>query len=116
MLWGSTGKPLLISYRMYFPVFHCIFLLNRVLQYFVFDILLLIGAGVGAYFVFTGQLDVLKEPFMEALRKYDDTSNVAADKTLVSAWNTFQQDVRYISTVTDSPNQLTCSEKFQKWS
>ena len=65
------------------------------LQYFGLDILLLIGAGVGAYFVFTGQLDVLKEPFMEALRKYDDTSNVASDKTLVSAWDAFQQDVRH---------------------
>ena len=69
------------------------------LQYFGLDILLLIGAGVGAYFVFTGQLDVLKEPFMEALRKYDDTSNVASDKTLVSAWDAFQQDVRQFKVI-----------------
>ena len=34
---------------------------------------------------------------MEALRKYDDTSNVASDKTLVSAWDAFQQDVRFCS-------------------
>ena len=82
-----------VSIHMYFScILWYIYLL---FQYFGLDILLLIGAGCGAYFVFTGQLDVLKEPFMEALRKYDDTSNVASDKTLVSAWDAFQQDVRF---------------------
>ena len=36
---------------------------------------------------------------MEALRKYDDTSNVASDKTLVSAWDAFQQDVRQFKVI-----------------
>jgi hypothetical protein len=54
---------------------------------------LLIGTGVGAYFAFSGNLDTLKTPFLEALKKYDDTSNSGAEKTLVDAWDSFQQDV-----------------------
>ena len=82
------------------------------LQYFGLDILLLIGAGVGAYFVFTGQLDVLKEPFMEALRKYDDTSNVASDKTLVSAWDAFQQDVRHFKIIFNCSDDILSLKSF----
>ena len=63
-------------------------------QFFTFDILLLIGIGVGAYFVYSGNLAALQTPFIEALKKYDDTANDAADKTLVKAWDAFQQDVR----------------------
>ena len=55
--------------------------------------MLLIGAGIGAYFVFTGNLDVLKSPFIEALKKYNDRSDIQSDKTLVTAWDAFQQDV-----------------------
>ena len=65
------------------------------LQYFGFDVLLLIGAGIGAYFVFTGNLDALKTPFIEALKEYDDLSQKAPDKTLVTAWDSFQTDVRF---------------------
>ena len=64
-------------------------------QYFAFDILLLIGTAIAAYFVFTDDLDSLKKPFLEALKQYDDTSNNQADKTLVRAWDSFQQDVSY---------------------
>ena len=67
------------------------------LQYFGFDVLLLIGAGIGAYFVFTGNLDALKTPFIEALKKYDDLSQKAPDKTLVTAWDSFQTDVSKFS-------------------
>ena len=66
-------------------------------QYFAFDILLLIGTAIAAYFVFTDDLDSLKKPFLEALKQYDDTSNNQADKTLVRAWDSFQQDVSYFS-------------------
>ena len=72
----------------------------------------MIGAGVGAYFVFTGQLDVLKEPFMEALRKYDDTSNVASDKTLVSAWDAFQQDVRHFKIIFNCSDDILSLKSF----
>ena len=71
-------------------MFHFFFFL----QYFGFDVLLLIGAGIGAYFVFTGNLDALKTPFIEALKEYDDLSQKAPDKTLVTAWDSFQTDVR----------------------
>ena len=64
-------------------------------QYFAFDILLLIGTAIAAYFVFTDDLDSLKKPFLEALKQYDDTSNNQADKTLVRAWDSFQQDVSF---------------------
>ena len=56
--------------------------------------MLLIGAGIGAYFVFTGNLDALKTPFIEALKKYDDLSGKGPDKTLATAWDSFQTDVR----------------------
>ena len=53
----------------------------------------MIGAGVGAYFVFTGHLDKLKSPFIKALKEYNPDSNLQSDKTLVTAWDQFQQDV-----------------------
>ena len=55
----------------------------------------MIGTAIAAYFVFTDDLDSLKKPFLEALKQYDDTSNNQADKTLVRAWDSFQQDVSY---------------------
>jgi len=73
--------------------------------YFAFDILLLIGTAIAAYFVFTDDLDSLKKPFMEALKQYDDTSNNQADKTLVRAWDSFQQDF-----------QCCGVESFKDWS
>ena len=62
-------------------------------QYFAFDILLLIGTAIGAYFVFTGDSKSLQKPFIEALKVYNDTSNIPADKTLVKAWSSFQHEV-----------------------
>ena len=62
-------------------------------QYFAFDILLLIGTAIGAYFVFTGDSKSLQKPFVEALKVYNDTSNIPADKTLVKAWSSFQHEV-----------------------
>ncbi len=56
--------------------------------------LLLIGTGVAAYFVWSDDLGTLKKPFIEALKLYDDRSSSASDKTLVSAWDQFQQDVK----------------------
>ena len=52
--------------------------------------------AIGAYFVFTGDLNSLEKPFIEALKNYDDTSNQQTDKTLVRAWDTFQEDVSNI--------------------
>ena len=53
----------------------------------------MIGAGVGAYFVFTGHLDKLKSPFIAALKEYNPDSSHNDDQTLVTAWDQFQQDV-----------------------
>jgi len=57
-------------------------------------LLLLIGLAVGAFLVFSGKQDTLKEPFIAALKKYDDQSQVNSDKILVEAWDKFQQEVR----------------------
>lgn len=62
--------------------------------YFILDVLLLIGAGVGAYFVFTGHLDKLKSPFIAALKEYNPDSSHNDDQTLVTAWDQFQQDFK----------------------
>ena len=78
-------------------------------KYFAFDILLLIGTAIAAYFVFTDDLDSLKKPFLEALKQYDDTSNNQADKTLVRAWDSFQQDVSFSYNCTKKINVLIMS-------
>jgi hypothetical protein len=38
-------------------------------------------------------MDKLKEPFFEALKRYNDQSSVTSDKVLVEAWDKFQYDV-----------------------
>ena len=53
----------------------------------------MIGTAIGAYFVFTGDSKSLQKPFIEALKVYNDTSNIPADKTLVKAWSSFQHEV-----------------------
>lgn len=60
--------------------------------YFALDVLLLIGIVVGAVLAYKGDYHTLEKPFIEALKKYDDRSNSGPDKTLVEAWDNFQQD------------------------
>ena len=64
------------------------------LQYFVLVCLVVIGLGVGTYFIFSGNVDALKQPFMNSLKDYnpDDTSSTA--RAVVDAWDGFQSDVR----------------------
>ena len=50
---------------------------------------------------------------MEALRKYDDTSNVASDKTLVSAWDAFQQDVSHFKIIFKCSADILFLKKFR---
>jgi hypothetical protein len=51
--------------------------------------------AVGAFMAFSGNMEKLKEPFIEALKKYDDQSSITTDKALVEAWDNFQQDVSW---------------------
>ena len=64
------------------------------IQYFVLVCLVVIGLGVGTYFIFSGNVDALKQPFMNSLKDYnpDDTSSTA--RAVVDAWDGFQSDVR----------------------
>ncbi len=57
-------------------------------------LILLIGLAVGAFMAFSGKMETLKDPFIEALKKYNDQSPITADKVLVEAWDNFQKDVR----------------------
>ena len=56
---------------------------------------MLIGLAVGAFMAFSGNLDKLKVPFIESLKKYNDQSAITTDKALVDAWDNFQTDVSY---------------------
>ena len=64
-------------------------------QYFLLILLVLIGLAVGAFMAFSGNLDKLKVPFIESLKKYNDQSAITTDKALVDAWDNFQTDVSY---------------------
>ena len=54
---------------------------------------MLIGMGIGVYFVFTGNTDALKKPFIQSLKEYDPSARDGPSKALVKMWDDFQQDV-----------------------
>jgi len=62
--------------------------------YFVFVAILLVGMGVGAYFIFSGNTDTLKQPFLSSLETYDPSKTDNPSKALVNAWDDFQQDYK----------------------
>jgi len=71
--------------------------------YFIFVVILLSGMGVGAYFVLTGDINTLKQPFIESLKHYkspeggrDTVMEPAQNSTAAAAfnimWDDFQTD------------------------
>ncbi len=68
---------------------------NRCLltTYSVSVLVIIIVAIVGVSLTFTGNMDVLRGPFLDSLERYDPDSTSSADKDIVNAWDSLQQDV-----------------------
>ena len=66
---------------------------SKHLQYFALVLILLIGIGIGAYFIFTGNIDTLKQPFIEGIKEYDRDGTSNADRSLVKLYDDWQQQV-----------------------
>ena len=49
--------------------------------------------GVGTYFVLSGNVDALKQPFLQSLETYNPDDSSGPAKALVDVWDDFQSDV-----------------------
>ena len=62
-------------------------------KYFILVLVILIGMGVGTYFVLSGNVDALKQPFLQSLETYNPDDSSGPAKALVDVWDDFQSDV-----------------------
>lgn len=60
--------------------------------YFILVLVILIGMGVGTYFVLSGNVDALKQPFLQSLETYNPDDSSGPAKALVDVWDDFQSD------------------------
>lgn len=64
-----------------------------VFQYSALVLLVVILAIVGTVLTLNGNIEVLKQPFLDSLEEYDPEGTSAADQDIVRAWDSVQQDV-----------------------
>ena len=50
------------------------------------------GVGRGTYFVPSGNIDVLTQPFLQSLEAYNPYNSSKPAKALVDVWDDFQSD------------------------
>lgn len=62
--------------------------------YSVLVLLIVILAIVGTVLTLNGSIEVLKEPFLDSLEKYDPEGTSQADEDIVRAWDSVQQDLQ----------------------